>query len=144
LDHFLRDADFFSIGTNDLIQYTMAVDRANSRVNDLFVAEHPAVLRLLRWTIRSANSHQIPVCLCGQMGGDPYGVVLLLGLGLRNMSCSSNNIARVKTICRQLSIDDCRKIVRDAMQMRNASDIQQFVKVRVHELLPDLFGKREE
>ncbi len=144
LDHFLRDADFFSIGTNDLIQYSMAVDRGNSKVNDLFVAEHPAVLRLLRWTIRYANWSRIPICLCGQMGGDPFGVVLLLGLGLRNVSCSSNNIARVKNICRKLSIDDCRKIVRDAMRMRNASDIQQFVKVRVHELLPDVFGKREE
>jgi len=144
LDHFLRDADFFSIGTNDLIQYSMAVDRGNSKVNDLFAAEHPAVLRLLRWTIRFANRSRIPICLCGQMGGDPYGVVLLLGLGLRNVSCSSTNIARVKNVCRRLSIDDCRKIAHDALRMRSAADIQQFVKVRVHELLPDLFGKREE
>jgi len=144
LDHFCNDADFFSVGTNDLIQYSMAVDRGNSKVNDLFSAEHPAVLRLLYWTIRLANRNRIPVSLCGQMGGDPYGVVLLLGMGLRNMSCSSNNIARVKNICRRLSIADCKKITRDAMRMRSAADIQQFVKVRVHELLPDVFGKREE
>ena len=144
LDHFLRDADFFSIGTNDLIQYSMAVDRGNSKVNDLFSAEHPAVLRLLRWTIRLANRNRIPVSLCGQMGGTPYGVVLLLGMGLRSISCSSNNIARVKNICCKLSIDDCQKITRDAMRMRSATDIQHFVKVRVRELLPDLFGKLEE
>ena len=144
LDHFVRDADFFSIGSNDLIQYAMAVDRANSKVNDLFAAESPAILRLLRWTIRYANRNRIPVSLCGQMGGNPYNVVLLLGLGLRSVSCSSSNIAQVKNVCRRLSIDDCRMIVRDAMRMRNASEIQQFVKFRLHELLPEVFGKREE
>ncbi len=144
LDHFLRDADFFSIGTNDLIQYTMAVDRGNSKVNDMFSAEHPAVLRLLRWTIRISNRHRIPLCLCGQMGGDPYGVVLLLGLGLRNVSCAPANIAKIKRVCRAITVADCKKIAHDAMRMRNASDIQQFVKVRVQELLPDIFGKRED
>ncbi len=141
LDKFAEDADFFSIGTNDLIQYTMAVDRGNSNVNELFSAEDPAPLRLIRRIVSVSDSRKVPVSLCGQMGGTPHSVVLLLGLGLRSVSCSPRSIPKVKQICRYITVADCQAIARKALRMSNAKDIRDYVKNKLKYLAPELYGE---
>ena len=85
-DQFAREVNFFSIGTNDLIQYTLAVDRTNERVAGLFCPAHPSVLKLVRDTIRAGQRNSISVSVCGEMAGDPLYTLLLLGLGLNTFS----------------------------------------------------------
>src|SRR5206468_11627421 len=86
LDHFIHDVNFLSIGTNDLIQYTLAVDRGNKDVAELYTAADPAILRLIDMAIRTADRHSVPINLCGQMSGSSRYTMLLLGLGLRRFS----------------------------------------------------------
>ena len=83
---YAKECDFFSIGTNDLIQYTLAVDRGNQRVASLYTGAHPAVLALIRNVVRTGNRSNISVSLCGELGGDPELLVLPLGMGLRTLS----------------------------------------------------------
>jgi phosphotransferase system enzyme I (PtsI) len=142
LDKFIEDADFFSIGTNDLTQYTMAVDRGNSNVNHLFQTDDPAVLRLIHRTVTVAGRYSIPVSLCGQMGS-PLNIVLLLGLGVRNISCAPGAIARLKQICRSVSITDCKAMARKAIQTSNAQDIRDYVRNRMKQITPEIFNSTE-
>ncbi|MDR0522349.1 MAG: phosphoenolpyruvate--protein phosphotransferase [Planctomycetaceae bacterium] len=139
LDKFAEDADFFSIGTNDLTQYTLAVDRGNSNVNHLFQPDDPAVLRLIRRTVAVGNLHSLPVSLCGQVGSNLFNIVTLMGLGLRTISCAPNNIARLKRIIRQMSIADCKSIACTVRQMSSAKDIQDYVKNALRKAAPSLF-----
>jgi phosphotransferase system enzyme I (PtsI) len=97
-------ADFFSIGTNDLIQYTLAIDRGDEQVAHLYNPLHPAVLRLIQFSIEAALRARKPVSLCGEMAGDPRYTALLLGLGMRNLSMAPSNIARVKERIRRLDM----------------------------------------
>ncbi|MDR1141291.1 MAG: phosphoenolpyruvate--protein phosphotransferase [Planctomycetaceae bacterium] len=142
LDKFAEDASFFSIGTNDLTQYTMAVDRGNSSVNHLFQADDPAILRLIRRTVDVATRYSIPVSLCGQMG-TPQNIVLLLGLGLRNISCAPGAIARLKQICRYVSIEDCRAMARKALRISNAKDIRDYVQNKLKQIASEIFDSSE-
>jgi phosphotransferase system enzyme I (PtsI) len=139
LDRFSEDADFYSIGTNDLTQYTLAVDRGNSRVNHLFNADDPAVLRMIWHTVNVSNRHAIPLSLCGQIGANIFNVVTLIGLGLRTISCTPNCIARLKQICRHISLDDCTRIARDVLRMSEAKNIQDYVKNSCQKVAPMLF-----
>jgi len=139
LDRFSEDADFYSIGTNDLTQYTLAVDRGNSSINHLFNADDPAVLRMIWHTVNVANRHAIPVSLCGQVGGNMFNVVTLIGLGLRTISCSPNSIARLKQICRHVSLENCKTIARNAIRMSEAKNIQDYVKNSCQKVAPMLF-----
>jgi phosphotransferase system enzyme I (PtsI) len=143
LDKFSKDADFYSIGTNDLTQYTLAVDRGNSNVNPLFQPDDPAVLRMIHRTVRIASRASIPVSLCGQMGASPFSVVTLIGLGLRTISCAPSNMDRIKQICRLVSIEECREIARHAVRMTGAKDIQDYVKNSLQKFAPDLFERRD-
>jgi phosphotransferase system enzyme I (PtsI) len=140
LDRFSEDADFYSIGTNDLTQYTLAVDRGNSSINHLFHPDDPAVLRLIWHTIHIAAHNSIPLSLCGQMGSNSFNAVTLIGLGLRTISCSPNSIARLKQICRHVSLEDCKRIARNAIRMSEAKSIQDYVKYSLHKIAPSLFG----
>jgi phosphotransferase system enzyme I (PtsI) len=139
LDRFSEDADFYSIGSNDLTQYTLAVDRGNSNVKYLFNPDDPAVLRMIMRTVHVAGHHSIPLSLCGQIGAGAYNVVTLIGLGLRTISCSPNNIARIKQICREVSLEDCKGIARQALRMSEASNIQDYVKNSLRKIAPSLF-----
>ncbi|MDR3183214.1 MAG: phosphoenolpyruvate--protein phosphotransferase [Planctomycetaceae bacterium] len=143
IDKFALDADFFSIGTNDLTQYTMAVDRGNSNVNHLFHPEDPAVLRMIRRTVSVANRYKRPVSLCGQLGSGLFNVVTLLGLGLRTISCAPHNMMQIKRICREVSIEECRTIAREALGMSAAKDIQDYVKNSLQKFAPALFAVQE-
>jgi phosphotransferase system enzyme I (PtsP) len=121
--------DFISVGSNDLTQYLLAVDRNNPRVANIYDSLHPAVLKALKMVVDAANEGGIPVSLCGEMAGDPLGAVTLVGLGYRHLSMSSSNLLRVKSILRQidsgwahtvasglLHLDD-PKVVRSTMRL---------------------------
>src|SRR5690606_31522890 len=109
---FSREADFFSIGTNDLIQYTVAVDRGNERIASLYSAAHPAVISLIKEVIRAGQRGKIEVSLCGEMAGEPEYTMLLLGLGLRCFSITPPAIPEIKRILRAVTIEQCQKVAR--------------------------------
>ena len=108
LDHFAEEVDFFSIGTNDLIQYALAVDRSNKDVAGLYTAADPAVLRLIDMAVRTAKKHEVPISMCGQMCGNPLYTMLLLGIGLRSMSVTPAAMPEIKQVCRRVSISGMR------------------------------------
>ena len=107
-----REVNFFSIGTNDLIQYTLAADRTNENVASLYNAGDPAVLRLIAMVIRRPGKHNIEVSVCGEMSGDPIYTMLLLGLGLRQLSVTPHNIPEIKKIIRTVPLRKPRKLPR--------------------------------
>jgi phosphotransferase system enzyme I (PtsI) len=111
-DLFAPHLDFFSIGTNDLIQYALAIDRVDDEVSYLYNPRHPSVLRLIEMTVRAANKANIPVTLCGEMAGDPTMIEVLLGLGLRHLSMDPANLLEAKGIIRQLDTSKARKLSR--------------------------------
>ena len=111
-DLFAPHLDFFSIGTNDLIQYVLAIDRVDDGVSYLYNPLHPSVLRLIEMTVRAANKAEIPVTLCGEMAGDPKLIEVLLGLGLRHLSMDPANILEAKAIIRQLDTKKAKKMSR--------------------------------
>jgi phosphotransferase system enzyme I (PtsI) len=115
-DILAEKSDFFSVGTNDLIQYSLAVDRGNERVNYLATPTHPAVLRFLKHTIDSAHRKGIKAAMCGEMAGDLKSTALLLGLGLDEFSMAPQSIPRVKQIIRSVNMADCRKLADEALR----------------------------
>ena len=127
-DILARKVKFFSIGTNDLIQYTIAVDRGNEKIAYLYEPFHPGVLRLLKMIIEGAHSQSIPVAMCGEMAGDPYAAVILLGLGLDIFSMSSFSIPEIKNIIRSVSMVEAEELVGTIFEMKSYSEIDRFVK----------------
>jgi phosphotransferase system enzyme I (PtsI) len=121
-------SDFFSIGTNDLIQYTLAVDRGNEKVAYLYEPFHPGVLRLIRTTIENAHAHGIPVGMCGELAGDPLATVVLLGLGLDSFSMGPIGVPLIKRIVRSVGIMEAESFVRDLMPMRSGNEIERAVR----------------
>ena len=135
LGTFVREVDFFSIGTNDLAQYTLAVDRSNKEVGRLYNSEDPALLRLVRQAIRVTSLYDKPISLCGQMSSDPIYTMLLIGLGLRHFSVSPGAIPAIKDLCRRVTVDECRKVARKAMFMETARDIRSYLKMETESRL---------
>ncbi|MFT8245995.1 phosphoenolpyruvate--protein phosphotransferase [Roseomonas sp. BN140053] len=126
-DAIALEADFFAIGTNDLAMYTLAVDRAETEVAHLYDPLHPAVLRLIQFATEAALRLRMPVSVCGEMGGNPRLVPLLLGLGLRSLSMNASAVPRVKQAVRSLNIDDCARFARRVMEQSDPRRIQQLV-----------------
>ncbi len=124
---FARYVDFFSIGTNDLTQYVLAVDRGNDRVAHRYDAWHPAVLQLIRDTIKAGEREEIPVSLCGKMGANPKAVPLLLGLGLDTISASPSFLPPVKRVIRAIRRDQTRDLADAALQAAGPGDVHQQV-----------------
>ncbi|MGA2256602.1 MAG: phosphoenolpyruvate--protein phosphotransferase, partial [Thermoguttaceae bacterium] len=110
IDRFVEEVDFLSIGTNDLIQYTLAVDRSNKDVVGLYNPADPAVLRLIAMAIDAADKKPIPITMCGQMSGNPGYTMLLLGLGLRHFSVTPAALPEIKNICRRVTLADCKEV----------------------------------
>ena len=115
-DILAKRSDFFSIGTNDLVQYTIAVDRGNERVSYLAQSAHPAILRFLKNTIDAAHSRGIKAAMCGELAGDPGFTVLLLGLGLDELSMAASSIPLVKQIIREVKISECRELAAELLK----------------------------
>ena len=124
-DILAREVDFFSIGTNDLIQYSLAVDRNNEHVASLYQPLHPAILRMLRFVIDSARAAGIEVSLCGEMAADPRFALLLVGLGLRRLSMSPRQIPEVKAWLRETTISSLTEMVDGCMEHGTAADVQK-------------------
>ncbi len=122
-----REVDFFSIGTNDLTQYTLAVDRGNSRIADLYDPLHPAVVRSIAATIRAAHDAGKPVCMCGELAGDALAVPLLVGLGLDTLSMTAPLIPEVKEIIRSISFRDAQRLAVQALEMATSAEVHQLL-----------------
>src|SRR2546423_2143094 len=122
-DSLAREVDFFSIGTNDLIQYTIAVDRVNERIAHLYEPTHPAVLRLLKMIADAAHANDIWVGVCGEMARDVALVPLLIGLDIDELSVGATSVPRVKMAVRSLSVTECRQLVDDALRLATSSEI---------------------
>ena len=133
LDQFAKEVDFFSIGTNDLIQYALAVDRSNLDVVDLYHSEDPAVLKLIRRTIEVAGQNEKPVSLCGQMSSNPLYAMLLMGLGLRQFSVSPHILPEVKQVIRSVSIAECEELAEKVMTFDNHREIHNYLKIKLIE-----------
>jgi len=138
LGHFAQHVDFVSIGTNDLIQYLLAVDRGNEKVAMIYEPLHPAVIRTLQIIIRSANESNIPVSVCGQMSADPVYSYLLTGMGkVDDLSMESHSIPKVKKFLRSISSEDARNDVAKIMQMSRIKDIRKYLVNKLSPLLED-------
>ncbi len=127
-DVLARELDFLSIGTNDLVQYMLAVDRGNERIAYLYKELHPAVLRMIRLVIRSAHKCGAWVGLCGEMGGNPLATPVLLGLGLDEISVSPVVLPEIKRIIRALSHEEAVRIADRALSMASANEIEEFMR----------------
>lgn len=133
-DIFAHHLDFLSIGTNDLIQYTMAIDRVNDEVNYLYDPLHPAVLRLIHQTLKAGEQAGIPVAMCGEMAGETRLTCLLLGLGLREFSVHPAVLLEVKQIIMQSSIRELEKLARKALKASSGTEIAQLMETYVPQL----------
>lgn len=136
-DVLARQVDFFSIGTNDLVQYTLAADRNNETVADLYNAADPSILRLLNHVIRAANKADIDVNICGEMSGEPMFIQLLLGLGVRQLSATPRKIPELKRIVQHLSIPDAERVAGEALQLETAREVTSYLREQLRRVLPD-------
>src|SRR4029079_10825953 len=126
-DALALEADFFAIGTNDLTAYTLAVDRSETDVADLYDPMHPAVLRLVQFATEAALRTRMPVSICGEMAANPQLTPLLLGLGLRSFSMTASAVPRVKQAVRSVAIDDCARFARHIMDQSDPEKIEELV-----------------
>lgn len=133
-DILAKEVDFFSIGTNDLIQYTLAVDRMNEHISYLYEPFHPAVLRLIKNVIDSSHKEGKWTGMCGEMAGDPLAAPILLGMGLDEFSMSASSIPKVKKIIRLLTYDEAKEIAGKALSMSEPADIRAMVKKIVEKI----------
>ena len=138
LERFLDEVDFVSIGTNDLIQYTLAVDRSNKDVASMYTASEPAVLRLIRMSIQAADRVNKPVNVCGQMSGNILYTMLLLGFGLRHFSVPPASILEIKKVISSVNIKQCQRIARRAMSMEHSQEIRNYLKEELRKQVPEL------
>ncbi|AIL69713.1 phosphoenolpyruvate--protein phosphotransferase [Vibrio vulnificus] len=120
--------DFVSVGTNDLTQYLLAVDRNNARVSDVYESLHPAVLQALQQIYQQCGQYHLPVCICGELAGDPFGALLLLGLGYRSLSMNTSNVARIKYLIRHSQLSDLQALSQQALSLSYGKDIHQLMR----------------
>jgi len=137
-DEFAREVDFFSIGTNDLIQYTLGVDRANPAVSHLYSSADPSVCRLIRQVVAAAERHQVAVSVCGQMSSDCLFTALLVGMGLRELSVSPNSILEVKQAVRSMTITQAREIATRAEIFDVSRDLESYLRGELSKFSPEL------
>jgi phosphotransferase system enzyme I (PtsI) len=135
-DILAKRSAFFSIGTNDLVQYSIAVDRGNERTAYLAQPFHPAVLRFIKRTIDAAHTMGIPVAMCGELAGDPQATGILLGLGLDEFSMSASSIPRVKKVIRSCRASDCRLLAENALALSSYRDVQTLVQKWMDQRFP--------
>ncbi len=137
---FTREVDFFSIGTNDLIQYTVAVDRGNERVASLYSAANPAVIKLIKSIIRAARRGKVETSLCGEIAGDPIYTMLLIGLGLRRLSLVPFQIPAVKQVIRKVRIEECERLARKVGSLDSDRRILTTLRAELQKTVPEALG----
>ena len=139
-DILAKECDFFSIGTNDLIQYSLAVDRNNERVAYLYCPAHPAILRLLKLAIKAAQDNNIPVGICGQMGSEIEYTALLVGMGLTEFSVApASIIPEVKKIVRSITFEKAKEIAETACQFEDPEKTISYLRNIAIDILPEVF-----
>ncbi|MFN7431476.1 MAG: phosphoenolpyruvate--protein phosphotransferase [bacterium] len=141
-DMFANQADFFSIGTNDLVQYTLAVDRTNEQVAAMYNPANPAVVALVRNTVRAAAAGNIPVSCCGESAGELEYVMLLLGLGLRSLSASAPALPAVKRLVRSVTIEQCEQVVEKASRLDSDAAVSSYLRDATRKIIPEAFDGR--
>lgn len=141
-DLFAREVDFFSIGTNDLVQYTLAVDRTNERVAGLFNPAHPAVVQLIKHVLRVAKRRKLPVSCCGESAGELEYAVLLMGLGLRTLSVTAASIPHLKRLIRTVTIEECERIARKAGSFDSDVAVAGYLRDQTRKIIPEAFDGR--
>ncbi|MFG0274464.1 MAG: phosphoenolpyruvate--protein phosphotransferase [Phycisphaerales bacterium] len=139
---FAREVDFFSIGTNDLVQYTLAVDRTNERVASLYSAAHPAVIRLMKEVIRAARRRGVRVSICGEAAGEVEFTMLLIGLGLRSLSVTPSLIPSVKRVIRSVEVAECERLARRVGSFDSERQVSAFLRDRTRAVIPEAFDGR--
>jgi phosphotransferase system enzyme I (PtsI) len=138
-DILAKEVDFFSLGTNDLIQYSIAIDRGNEYVNYLYEPLHPAVLRLVKYTIDAGHNAGIPVSMCGEMAGREIYTPILLGMGIDSLSTNAFAISHIKEMVRKISIENCKTIVSHIFEIKTAAEIYAFMTKEIMENIHDIF-----
>jgi phosphotransferase system enzyme I (PtsI) len=138
-DRLARECDFFSIGTNDLIQYSLAIDRSNRDVAYLYKPLHLGVLRLIQASVDGAKDAGIECAMCGEMAGDPVYALILLALGLDNLSMNPADIPKVKRVIRSTSLADAKKLLEEAMAFSSHDEIERYVLNQMQERFPEVF-----
>jgi len=141
-DSLARCVKFFSIGTNDLIQYSLAVDRMNEKIAHLYEPTHPAIVRLIKGTVEAAHRHGVRVSVCGEMGGDPVLVPLLLGLGVDELSAAPPLVPQVKFILRRLKLAEAKELAAFALNCEAASEILARCQDLARQIAPSLFESK--
>ena len=139
-DMLAKEVDFFSIGTNDLTQYTLAVDRTDETVAGIYSAADPAVLRLIAMVVAAGEAGGIPVSVCGTMGGDPIYTMLLVGLGLRNLSMAPHQLPEVKRVIRGVSVEAARQVAAEALNCESSVEVLEVLNRTLRATLPDTPG----
>jgi phosphotransferase system enzyme I (PtsI) len=140
-DLLAKHVDFFSIGTNDLIQYGLAIDRINEHVAYMYQPFHPAILRMIRQVVTAAKDAGIGVALCGEMAGDPLCLPLLLGLNIDELSMNASSIPLVKQTIRIMSLKDARADLEKAISLNTAREVREYIFERMRTLVPELEEK---
>jgi phosphotransferase system enzyme I (PtsI) len=136
-DHLAKEVDFFSIGTNDLIQYTLAVDRTNENVAELYSAADPSVLRLIAMVVEASRKHGIEATVCGAMGGEPLYAMLLLGLGIRQLSMPSHQLPEIKRVIRGVRLADAEALAAEALRCATAREVVDLLEASLRRALPE-------
>ncbi len=139
-DQLAREVDFFSIGTNDLVQYTLAADRTNETVAALYNPADPAVLRLIQTVVAAARTNSINVNVCGEMSGEPIYTLLLLGMGLRQLSVTPHNIPEIKKIIRSVTLTEATQVAEAALRLETAREIVNYLREQTRRFLPEVVG----
>ncbi len=139
-DLFAREADFLSIGTNDLIQYILAVDRANENVAHLYQPLNPAVLRTIAHLVRAAETAQVPLELCGEMAADPMQAIALIGLGIRTLSLVPASIPLVKNAVRSVELERVKSLMKDAMKLASSTEVEELLARELPRQAPRFFA----
>ena len=134
------EVDFFSIGSNDLIQYTMAVDRVNEKVANLYEPTHPAILRLIRSVVEAAHNNEIWVGVCGEMAGEPLFAPLLLGMGIDELSAASSSLPRVKEVIRRLTLREAQELAAASLHTNSGREVLAMLNALLQRVDPDLLG----
>ena len=139
-DIIAKEVDFFSIGTNDLLQYSLAIDRVNEHVAYLYEPLHPAALRIIKHTVDAAHNTGIAVGLCGEMAGEPEHALILLGLGLDQLSMNALSILKVKKLIMSIKYSDAKKIAKTALTLPTADEVEKFIGGEMRKLLPEEYA----
>ena len=125
---FAKRVDFLSVGSNDLTQYFLAVDRNNARVASLYDSLHPAILRMLMKIVESGHAAGVKVSICGEMAGDPLATLLLLAMGFDSLSMNSASLLRIKWVIRNFSLSQSRQILADVLSLENPNEIRIYLQ----------------